>query len=594
MDGGRFSFWGRCCSLAWGERRRRPRAANDDCLVCHGEDKTLSMERGGRKVSLFVKSNAFKGTAHDTLACISCHEGFDPEEMPHKDPITRVNCGSCHAAIEGMHAKSLHGQAIARKDPLAPRCTDCHGKHDVLPVKDPRSPVAPMKVPYLCGKCHREGGPVQLQRTIHADHILENFSESIHGEALFKKGLTVAPNCASCHTAHSILKHTDPASSIARRNIATTCAQCHSAIEEVHRKVIKGEMWEKQAHVLPACIDCHQPHKVRKVFYDQGMADRDCMRCHDDPDLKSSKDGRSLQVHGADLVGSRHVTTACSQCHTGVTASRERPCETIVQKVDCSSCHVEIGQQYLASTHGQLVAKNDPNAPTCKECHGSHKILGKADPASPTFPTRVPGLCASCHREGEKAARRYKGTQHSIPEHYAESIHGQGLSKSGLTVTATCTSCHTAHSVLPKDDAASSVNRKNIPATCGGCHHGIEDQFRQSIHSSDVSKSKEPLPVCSDCHSAHTIARTDAAGFKAEIMNTCGQLPQGDHQDVLRDLPRQGVAAGLYQDGASATTATARTRSCRHRIPSRSSAAATWSRPARSAMPGPPAASPGT
>ncbi len=48
----------------------------------------------------------------------------------------------------------------------------------------------------------------------------------------------------------------------------------------MHRKVIKGELWEKQAHVLPACVDCHQPHKVRKVFYDQGMADADCLRCH--------------------------------------------------------------------------------------------------------------------------------------------------------------------------------------------------------------------------------------------------------------------------------------------------------------------------
>ena len=31
-------------------------------------------------------------------------------------------------------------------------------------------------------------------------------------------------------------------------------------------KVIRGELWEKQANALPACVDCHQPHKVRKVF----------------------------------------------------------------------------------------------------------------------------------------------------------------------------------------------------------------------------------------------------------------------------------------------------------------------------------------
>src|SRR5664280_2450031 len=93
--------------------------------------------------------------------------------------------------------------------------------------EDPRSSVAAMKVPFLCGQCHREGTPVQTSRNIPEHDILENYSESIHGEALLKKGLIVAANCASCHTAHSILPHTDPNSSIARRNIAATCTKCH-------------------------------------------------------------------------------------------------------------------------------------------------------------------------------------------------------------------------------------------------------------------------------------------------------------------------------------------------------------------------------
>jgi hypothetical protein len=506
------------------------RPTRGDCLACHGDDPSISMQRRGKTVSLFVKAGVLAASAHDTLACVDCHAGFDPDETPHKEQITPVNCGSCHQAIQALHAKSLHGQAIARGDPLAPGCKDCHGTHDVVPVKDPRSPVSPLKIPFLCGKCHREGAPVQRQRTIHADHIIENFSESIHGEALFKKGLVVAPNCASCHTAHSILKHTDPASSIARRNIAKTCTQCHAAIEQVHRKVIKGEMWEKEAHVLPACVDCHQPHKIRKVFYDQGMADLDCMRCHDDPSLKASKDGRSLYVKAAAMGASRHAKIACSQCHSDVNASHLRPCETIVKKVDCASCHAEVGQQYDVSRHGELALKNDPNAPTCKECHGTHEILGKTDPKSATFPTRIPDLCAQCHREGQRAAKRYKGTQHDIIEHYTESIHGKGLMKSGLTVTATCTSCHTAHSVLPKDNPASTVNRANIPSTCGRCHHGIEDQFEQSIHAAGVAKTDKPLPVCSDCHSAHTITRTDATGFKLEIMVKCGQC----HKEIAK------------------------------------------------------------
>ncbi len=513
-----------------GRARAAEGPASEDCLACHGDDETISMERGGKSVSLYVHANVLKGSAHAGLACVQCHAGFDPDEVPHKEPMTKVDCGSCHEAIKAQHSRSLHGKALERGDPLAPGCKTCHGTHDVLPVKDPRSPVSALKVPFLCGRCHQEGAPVQRQRVIHQDHILENFSESIHGEGLLRKGLVVAPNCASCHTPHSILPHTDPASSIARQNIAATCTKCHAAIEEVHRKVIRGELWEKKANVLPACVDCHQPHKVRKVFYDQGMADKDCMRCHADPGIKAGSDGRPLFVDTSKMTGSRHAKIACSQCHSGVNASRLRPCETITQEVDCSSCHAATGQEYQASVHGRLAAKKNPDAPTCKECHGTHGILGKVDPASSTFPTAVPTLCARCHREGEKAARRYKGTQHDIIEHYTESIHGKGLMKSGLTVTAMCTSCHTAHSVLPKTDPASTVNRANIPATCGRCHHGIEDQFRKSIHATQVGKTKKELPICSDCHTAHTITRTDDAGFMLDLRTKCGRC----HEEIAK------------------------------------------------------------
>ena len=332
----------------------------------------------------------------------------------------------------------------------------------------------------------------------------------------------MAANCASCHTAHSILPHTDPDSSIARRNIAATCTKCHANIELVHRKTIRGELWEKQANTLPACVDCHQPHKVRNVFYSQGMADADCMRCHADERLMA-KDGRSMLVRVTEVASSRHVKVACSQCHSEVNASHVRPCETITHKVDCTACHEAIGQEYSRSTHGQMHARGDANAPFCKDCHGTHHVLGKRNPDSLTFSTNVPDLCAKCHREGKKAALLYTGKEHEIIPRYTESIHGKGLLKSGLTVTATCTSCHTAHHELPASDAESTVNPKNVPATCGACHHGIEEQFVQSIHSATVTHTSQPLPVCSDCHSAHSIRRTDLDGFKLDIMNTCGR-----------------------------------------------------------------------
>jgi hypothetical protein len=502
---------------------------NGDCLACHGE-RSLSTKREGKTLSLFVDQKKFAASIHASLPCVGCHADLAGKELPHESPLQRVDCGSCHAVEAKDHAESLHGQAVTRGDQLAPRCKDCHGRHDILRARDPHSAVAPQRIPWVCGKCHQEGSPVQRQRTIHEDHILENYSESIHGEALMKKGLIVTATCVSCHTAHTIRRHTDSRSTISRKNIASTCTQCHSQIEEVHRKVIRGELWEKETHVLPACVDCHQPHKVRKVFYDQGMADADCMRCHGDPEVKASKDGRSLIVHQGEIRESRHTKIACSQCHTEVNASRRRPCETITKKVDCSSCHAEVGTQFQKSMHGLLRAQNDRNAPACDECHGTHGILGKKDPRSGTFPTNVPALCARCHREGNKAAVRYAGQQHDIIERYTESIHGKGLLKSGLTVTAMCTDCHTAHSVQPISSPESSVNPKNVPTTCGRCHHGIEEAFNNSIHVTRLGKTDKKLPVCNDCHSAHTIRRADTEGFKLTIMTQCGKC----HEDIAK------------------------------------------------------------
>ncbi|MGV8038712.1 MAG: cytochrome c3 family protein [Thermoanaerobaculaceae bacterium] len=495
--------------------------SNSDCIDCHG-DRRLTGTKAGRAVSVFVDTARFGASVHGQLECVNCHSDLEGKELPHEEELQPASCAACHDSEAKQHEESLHGQALARGDRLAPRCESCHGYHDVRQAKDPLSPVAPLNVPFTCGKCHREGAPVALQRHLAQDHILENYSESIHGEGLLRKGLIVAPHCASCHTAHSILPHDDPGSSIARANIAKTCAMCHAQIEAVHRKIIKGELWEKQAHVLPACVDCHQPHKVRRIFYDQGMADADCMRCHAQTGLKAN-DGRSMYVKAPELSGSRHAKVACSQCHSQVEASRQRPCEAITARVDCTACHAEIGQQHQASRHGTLLASGDRNAPSCKECHGLHAVKGKQDPSSPTFATNIPGLCARCHRRGEQAAVRMAADHQGQVEGYVESIHGKGLAQSGLTVTATCTNCHTAHRVQPASVPSSSVARENIPATCGSCHHGIQEQFERSIHHTKVGQTEKELPICADCHSSHTIRRADEQGFMLEIMGKCGR-----------------------------------------------------------------------
>ncbi len=493
---------------------------NSECLMCHS-DNTLTGKKNGRTFSVYVDTTKFASSVHSDLQCIDCHADLAGSDFPHKKNVAPAQCVPCHEDIEKLYSEGIHGTEHSKGDKLAPTCHTCHGSHDIVNVNNPNSVVAPIKIPFLCGSCHREGAPVQVQKKIPKNHILENYSESMHGVGLLQQGLSVAATCVSCHSPHKILPPSNPQSTIARRNIAKTCTKCHAEIETVHRKIIKGKLWEKTPHVLPVCVDCHPPHKIRNVLYKESVADQDCLGCHGNVNLKS-KDGRSMFVDVTKLQNSVHSKISCSQCHNMVNPSLVRPCKGITANVDCSICHASEGEQFAESIHGQLLAKNNPNAPTCEECHGSHYVLSNKNPMSPIFHTNIPTLCAKCHRKGEPAAVRYVGKEHNIVHNYIESIHGKGLLQAGLTVTATCTDCHTAHHQLPASDPNSSVNRKNIAATCGKCHYGIEKKIDKSVHSPLITKTNKKLPVCNDCHTAHRITRTDLAGFRLEIMKICG------------------------------------------------------------------------
>ncbi len=495
-----------------------------DCFGCHG-DASFETERDGKTISLYIDEAIFKQTPHAAKGCTSCHKDAkgEGEHPPNLKPVT---CANCHDDVNKIYEKSLHGKALAIKDPYAPHCYDCHGKHNIFPNTDKRAKTYVMNIPFTCGTCHKEGSPMTITHDIPKKNILEHYSESIHGEGLFRKGLVVTAVCSSCHTAHNVLPHTDPDSSISRNKIVKICMKCHVNIEDTHLKIVRGELWEKEPQKIPACVECHSPHKTRKALYDDSMNDKFCLDCHTKPEIKKTlPDGteKGLFVDINNFEHSIHKTKniSCMKCHVNMNHQENPVCKNS-GPVDCSLCHADQAAKHQKSIHGQLVAKGDPNGPICRDCHGDHNIMPKSFPESPSFARNIPELCAKCHREGEKATLRYQGSEHEITKHYQESIHGKGLAESGLMVSASCTSCHTAHSILPAKNPDSSVNRGKIVETCAQCHLGIAETFNNSIHSLKKSKTDKKLPVCNDCHTSHTIKRVDMAAFRATILNECG------------------------------------------------------------------------
>src|ERR1035437_3961163 len=94
---------------------------NTACLECHA-DTNLVTQRDGVTIPLTVAASNFEASVHGPLACVRCHADLKNKELPHGTPLAKVACAACHERAQQLNAESLHGQALARGDPLAPRC----------------------------------------------------------------------------------------------------------------------------------------------------------------------------------------------------------------------------------------------------------------------------------------------------------------------------------------------------------------------------------------------------------------------------------------------------------------------------------------
>ncbi len=502
--------------------------SDEDCMMCH-EDESLTMEKNGKTVSVFIKPNALVNSVHSGIRCAECHSDVVAEDFPHafqEKKLEPVNCGSCHKESGIQFQMGIHGQALSLNEPYAPDCKECHGTHEVLSRWNSNSMTYKMNIPILCGNCHKEGAPVARIYEINEHNIIENYSQGIHGKGLYHSGLLVTATCNDCHNSHLILPHESPNSSVNPKRIARTCMKCHVKIEQTHRKVIKSEMWEKSPGLIPSCTSCHPPHKVDpKQKIEDFIPNQTCLKCHlpegsqTKPIIKSN--GDTIKFDIAHLANSVHSNIQCAKCHTEVSDHLKRPCET-TKKVDCSNCHIETSNEYFMSGHGKGYLSKSEDAPYCTHCHGEHAVKSRFDDTAPVYRGNIPSLCGDCHVKDGDANKHQDLKEKDAYVDYSTSIHGKGLTEKGLLVSAVCTDCHTTHMELKESDPMSSVHPTNVPGTCANCHKSIYQDYLLSDHSIVENDSTKTYPTCSTCHSAHHISPTEQDAFMTEITHQCG------------------------------------------------------------------------
>jgi hypothetical protein len=267
---------------------------------------------------------------------------------------------------------------------------------------------------------------------------------------------------------------------------------------------------------------------LRQPVRAQPLAGEVCLSCHSVAGLEKTRDGKtvSLSVDGETFARSAHGLLGCAACHSDVARI---PHASELKRVECSSCHAQAAKDFLESVHGKAHENGVKDAPGCSGCHGTHDILAVKNPNSRVYALNLPRTCGNCHGDPE-LAKRHKIPVTNAYQLYMDSIHGRALTKSGLLVAANCSSCHGSHRILPALDPQSSVNRQNVPVTCGQCHAGILKVWEGSIHGKLVQAGNNKAAVCVDCHTSHEIRRVEMDAWKLEVVRECGSC----HAESLR------------------------------------------------------------
>jgi hypothetical protein len=326
-------------------------ASNDDCLACHA-DPAAVRERGG---SVTVATDVFTKSVHGQagVSCVDCHTALATAELPHPPKVTPASCTACHADAVTAHAAGAHGKPRGPEGRPAASCADCHGAHDIRPRTDPEARHNHFNVPRTCARCHGDaggnapGGPT----------LVSAYADSIHGRALSKSGLNVAPNCATCHGSHDVRPPSDAQSRVFHANVATTCGTCHAGVLPTYAESVHGRA-VAAGRAAATCSDCHSAHGIRRAA---GV-----------PEWK-------------------------------LAVIRE-----------CGECHAESVRTYRDTLHGKVTNLGFTRVATCADCHGSHEIQPRSDPRSKVSAQQRAQTCTQCHTGANANFARYD--PHADPE----------------------------------------------------------------------------------------------------------------------------------------------------------------------------------
>ncbi len=252
------------------------------CETCHGnsheEFKRTDVKacRQCHKDEVVAWNESIHARAKKPAQCADCHGDMHDVKL-HDDPLAPMSkvlqvttCGECHDdKYVRAYRDSVHGVGVLKSGlAVAPSCNDCHGSHEIVPVKEDASRISRKNVTQTCGECHK--------------FIVARWKNSTHGE-LAAKGDKKGPVCTNCHPGHLTF---DPTVYGNHLKMADKCGECHEAQSRSYRDSFHGKATRMGYQVSATCADCHTPHEMLPAKNPKSSVSKEhlkatCERCHE-------------------------------------------------------------------------------------------------------------------------------------------------------------------------------------------------------------------------------------------------------------------------------------------------------------------------
>jgi hypothetical protein len=240
-----------------------------------------------------------------------------------------------------------------------------------------------------------------------------------------------------------------------------------------------------------ACVQCHAdvgeyPHPPFEAANRRDASlvlNELCKRCH-----LSQYDLTQDSVHAHASSSGNTFAAVCTDCHSAHAVQKwvdDQTGETLPEArvaipQTCAKCHSAIYEEYQTSVHGSaLTTENNPDVPTCIDCHGVHSI---ENPTTTNFRLASPQICAKCHTDPARMAKY--GISTDVLNTYVADFHGTTVaifekqSPDAETNKPVCYDCHGVHNIVRADDPHKGLHvKENLLVTCQKCHPDAQDNF---------------------------------------------------------------------------------------------------------------------